>query len=108
MFSQEQKGYFKRLLNRQLDEILKKNAHAISRIAEMTETSFDFTDQATLESDIGFNIHLKARDIRLARKIKEALARLDGGTFGLCEECGEASVYGAEEALLMGAIALAD
>ena len=46
-------------------------------------------DQATAESDRNFILRLRGREQRLLKKIDEALERLDRGTFGICEACGE-------------------
>jgi DnaK suppressor protein len=34
-------------------------------------------------------LRLRDRDRKLIRKIEEALERIEDGTFGICEECGE-------------------
>jgi len=46
-------------------------------------------DQASAESHTDFTLHIKERENRLILKIKEALNRIDNGTFGICEVCGE-------------------
>ena len=81
--------YFKNLLKNQLDELEDKSSKTrVSSLAE-SEQIFDFTDQATLESDIDVNMHIKERDSRLIIKINEALDKIDKGSYGICEECGE-------------------
>ncbi len=72
-----------------LDELLGKNSHTAGSVAEPTEKSLDFTDQATQESDMDLNIHMKERDSKLVAKIKEALERVEDGTYGICEDCGQ-------------------
>ncbi len=89
MLKGKKRDYFRKLLNGQLDELLGKNSHAASSVADPTEKSLDFTDQATQESDMDFNIHMKERDSKLVVKIKEALERIEDGTYGICEECGQ-------------------
>lgn len=49
----------------------------------------DLGDQASAETDRGFMLRLRGREQRLLKKIDEALDRLDNGTFGICEDCGE-------------------
>jgi DnaK suppressor protein len=81
--------YFKRLLTKQLDYLQNiDSSKPVSKLAESEQIS-DFTDQATLESDIDMNIHMKERDSKLIVKIKKALERIDNGSYGICEECGE-------------------
>jgi DnaK suppressor protein len=84
------KKYFEKLLNEQLQTLLKKDLEQpMSTFVEGSGQSPDFTDQATLESDMDLSIHMKERDSKLIAKIKEALERIKDGTYGFCEECGE-------------------
>jgi RNA polymerase-binding protein DksA len=48
----------------------------------------DPTDRASLESDRNFLLRIKDRERKLITKVKEALDRIDDGTFGICESCG--------------------
>jgi DnaK suppressor protein len=41
-----------------------------------------------LESDRNFLLRIKDRERKLIMKVKEALDRIDDGTFGICESCG--------------------
>jgi DnaK suppressor protein len=49
----------------------------------------DFVDQAANETDTDYVLHIREREGNLVTKIKEALQRLEQGTYGICEECGE-------------------
>ena len=49
----------------------------------------DPTDRATQESDRTFELRIRDRERRLINKIQEALARIETGTFGICEVCEE-------------------
>lgn len=81
--------YFKNMLTDQLDELQNKNdQNRVTAIAESEQIS-DFTDQATLESDIDMNIHFRERNSKLIIKIKQALNKIEDGSYGICEECGE-------------------
>ncbi|MGH7864416.1 MAG: RNA polymerase-binding protein DksA [Candidatus Binataceae bacterium] len=48
----------------------------------------DPTDRASLEADRSFLLRMRDRERKLLSKIDEAFARLDGGTYGVCEDCG--------------------
>lgn len=48
----------------------------------------DLGDQATAETDRNFMLRLRGREQRLLKKIDEAIERIDSGTFGICEDCG--------------------
>jgi len=49
----------------------------------------DPTDRASLETDRNFLLRIRDRERKLIEKIKEALERIDNGTFGMCEICGK-------------------
>ena len=48
----------------------------------------DMGDQASAETDMNFMLRLRGREQRLLKKIDEALERIDNGTFGICDDCG--------------------
>lgn len=81
--------YFRKLLTKQLDELHSKDISKPVSILAESEQIPDITDQATLESDIDMNIHIKERDNKLILKIKKALERIDEGSYGICEDCGD-------------------
>ena len=49
----------------------------------------DTGDQASAVANQNFILRLKEREQKLLKKIEEALDRIDRGTYGICEECGE-------------------
>jgi len=49
----------------------------------------DPADRATVESDRNLVLRIRDRERKLRNKIEEALARIEDGTFGVCEVCGE-------------------
>lgn len=48
----------------------------------------DVGDQASAVADQNFLLRLKEREQKLLKKIDEAIKRIDGGSFGICENCG--------------------
>ena len=91
MLNEKKKIYFTNLLNKQLNELLKKEKDTpVTSVVGVSEQAPDFTDQATFESDMDLNIHMKERENKLIFKIKEALERIENGTYGICDICGEA------------------
>ena len=88
MLTESKKKYFRKILNSQLDELLKSSENTTSEIPESEGEPLDFTDQASVESELDLNIHIKEREGRLIAKIREALERIEDGSFGICEECG--------------------
>ncbi len=55
--------------------------------AEGAEGFPDPTDRGVLESERNLELRIRDRERKLILKIDEALARIEEGTFGLCEEC---------------------
>lgn len=88
MLTESKKKYYRKILNAQLDELLKSNETTSQDIPESEGEPLDFTDQASVESELDLNIHIKEREGRLIAKIREALERIEDGSFGICEECG--------------------
>lgn len=86
----ERLEFFRTLLQERLEEIL---GEADKTRTDMTGTGTaapfpDPTDRATLETDRNFTLRIRDRERRLITKIREALERIDSGTFGNCELCG--------------------
>lgn len=84
---ERQKEYFRGLLHQKLDEALKEAKTSSGGSNNPAQTA-DFIDQASIETDIALAFRIRERDSRLVRKIMDALAKLEDGTFGICEECG--------------------
>ena len=80
-------------LGKQL-EAMKKDIYADveQTLSEMNIQSGnipDPNDRASVESDRSFELRLRGREQKLMEKIDEALSRIEDGTYGVCDECGE-------------------
>lgn len=80
---------FKDLLNEQLDALLQDVGKTVSEMTEENPNFPDPTDRASLESDRNFELRIRDRERMLINKIRQALQRIEDGTFGLCENCEE-------------------
>jgi DnaK suppressor protein len=80
---------FRELLNERLKILLEEAEKTVSGMTNDKDTFPDPTDRANLETDRNFLLRIRDRERKLILKIKEALARIDDGTFGICEECGQ-------------------
>lgn len=79
----------KKLL-KQREELLTEAEHTINTSLVKEKESFpDPTDQASAEHDSNFLLRLRGREQKLLKKIDEAIGRIDDGTYGVCESCGE-------------------
>lgn len=81
--------YFRGILTQSLNDLLKKGDETVSLLLESTVDSSDFIDQATLEAEWSFRLRMRDRENKLIRKIRQSLLRIEAGTFGICERCGE-------------------
>ncbi len=82
--------HFQTLLHEKLDELLKEADRTVDGMTDAKAENFpDPTDRASLESNRNFTLRIRDRERKLIVKIKEALARIDDGSYGKCEECGE-------------------
>jgi DnaK suppressor protein len=81
--------YFKEFLNDRLQELLSHADNTVSGMTAPKENFPDPTDRASLESDRNFMLRIRDRENKLIKKIKKALDRIENGTFGICEKCGE-------------------
>jgi DnaK suppressor protein len=76
-------------LQRQMSELMEDAGKTVSDMTLGPEDNFpDPTDRAALESDRNFTLRLRDRERKLVAKIKDAIKRIENGTFGICETCG--------------------
>lgn len=80
---------FRSRLTQMLEDVSVKGDETLGDMTDGHENYADPTDRATAESDRSFTLRLRDRERKLIKKIQQALARIDNGTFGVCEECGE-------------------
>src|SRR5512147_1004066 len=75
-------------LKEQLDEILGEADKTRTDMTSAVTPFPDPTDRATLETDRNFTLRIRDRERKLITKIREAMDRIDDGTYGYCEICG--------------------
>lgn len=86
---QKDLDFFKELLTDRLNQLL---SHADSTVTGMTKPKDNFadpTDRASHEAERSFELRIRDREHKLIKKIKNALERIENGTFGRCEVCEE-------------------
>lgn len=81
--------FFEQLLHQRLQELLSHADQTVSGMTEQKENFPDPTDRASLESDRNFMLRIRDREHKLIKKVKKALDRIEAGTFGICETCGD-------------------
>lgn len=86
---QKELEYFRELLHDMLDEALKQGEMTLEDMTDNNENWADPADRATAESDRSFTLRIRDRERQLIKKIKSALARIEDGVYGVCDECGD-------------------
>ncbi len=81
--------FFKDLLNERLKELLVQADNTLLNMTAPKENFADPTDRASHETDRNFELRIRDREHKLIKKVKKALERIEEGTFGICESCGE-------------------
>jgi DnaK suppressor protein len=79
---------FRKLLNEELARLISEAAQTLNGMSQDKALFPDPTDRASLEADRNFLLRIRDRERKLILKIQEALARIDEGTFGICQQCG--------------------
>jgi len=84
-----QREYFRRKLLAWKDEILQESRETLATLQSENENHPDLADRASSETDRAIELRARDRQRKLISKIDSALARLEDGTYGYCEETGE-------------------
>ncbi|MEW6386522.1 MAG: RNA polymerase-binding protein DksA [Thermodesulfobacteriota bacterium] len=80
--------FFRQLLQERLQELLGEADKTLNVMTGAASPFPDPTDRATLETDRNFTLRIRDRERKLILKIREALERIEDGTYGTCEICG--------------------
>ncbi len=89
MLTDQKKEHFRSLLTHRLNELLVEGNRTLNGMSEQGDRLPDPSDRATMESETSFTLRIRDRERQLIGKIKDALTRIENGTYGICEECDE-------------------
>lgn len=81
--------YFRQKLLRWRTDLLREADGTLASLSEGGIHEADITDRASVETDRALELRTRDRARKLVAKIDQALARIDAGTYGFCEETGE-------------------
>jgi DnaK suppressor protein len=87
--NEQQREYFRQKLLRWKDEILREARETLLHLQNENENHPDIADRASSETDRSIELRARDRQRKLISKIDAALARIEDGTYGYCEETGE-------------------
>ena len=85
-----QLAYFKRKLSLLRADMLANAGETTEHLREDTVVVPDPADRATIEEEHALELRTRDRERKLLKKIEQAIARIDSGDYGYCEETGEA------------------
>ncbi len=84
-----QRAYFRAKLQAWKGEILRQTQETLDGLHQDSAQHADLADRATSETDRALELRARDRQRKLVAKIDSALARIEDGTYGYCEETGE-------------------
>ena len=85
----KQLDFFRSRLMAQKEDLLSNADETTEHLREDTSIVPDPADRATIEEEHALELRTRDRERKLLKKITQALARLDSGDYGFCDETGE-------------------
>ena len=86
---EQQIEHFRKKLEEMSQDLLSEAEKTIHEMTDNTDNYPDQTDRAAAESDRSFELRIRDRERKLLSKIKGAIDRIEEGTYGICDECGD-------------------
>lgn len=86
--SDAQLEFFRQLLQAEKQSLLDAALETTLNLQE-NEATPDWTDRATVEEEHALELRVRDRERKLMKKIEQALASIEDGSYGWCEETGE-------------------
>ena len=87
--NERQREYFRLKLLDWREDILKEAKETLQHLQDESQNHPDLADRASSETDRAIELRARDRQRKLIAKIDAALARIEDGTYGYCEETGE-------------------
>ena len=81
--------YFRNKLLTWKSEILTESKETLVNLQKESQNHPDVADRASSETDRSIELRARDRQRKLIAKIDSALARMDDGSYGYCEETGD-------------------
>lgn len=87
--NERQRRYFRNKLVAWKEDIVRQNMETLQGLHEDSAQHADLADRATSETDRALELRARDRQRKLISKIDAAIARIEDGSYGYCEETGE-------------------
>jgi DnaK suppressor protein len=87
--SDAMRRHFRQILLTWQQELMEEVDRTVHHMKDEAANFPDPNDRATQESEFGLELRTRDRERKLLKKIEQALARIEDGTYGYCSETGE-------------------
>jgi DnaK suppressor protein len=87
--NEKQIDFFRHKLEAQRTDLLSNAGQTTEHLREDTSIVPDPADRATIEEEHALELRTRDRERKLLKKISQALARIESGDYGFCDETGE-------------------
>ncbi|WP_439576092.1 RNA polymerase-binding protein DksA [Phreatobacter sp.] len=87
--NERQREYFRKKLQAWKEDILREARETLQNLQDENQNHPDIADRASSETDRAIELRARDRQRKLIAKIDAAIARIDDGSYGYCEETGE-------------------
>lgn len=83
----ERLDFYRTLLTERLQALLRPTSQALGELSEQREVLTP-SELLTTDTNKDFALLLQERERALVRKIRDAIGRIDEGSYGVCVACG--------------------
>jgi DnaK suppressor protein len=80
---------FKKILTDLMGELVDQSGQTVSELMLEQDREIEPLAESSIQMNWALTLRLRSRESRLIKKIKSALERIEDGTYGICESCGE-------------------
>lgn len=87
--NERHRAYFRQKLLTWKEDIIRQTRETLVGLHDDSTQHADIADRATSETDRALELRSRDRQRKLVSKIDAALARIEDGSYGYCEETGE-------------------
>jgi DnaK suppressor protein len=87
--NEQQRLYFRRKLLAWKEDLIRQTRETLGTLNQDSLQHADIADRATSETDRAQELRARDRQRKLVGKIDAAIARLEDGSYGYCDETGE-------------------
>ncbi len=81
--------FFRNLIHHEMAQLLGYQAKTMMEMLVSDDRLSDMIDYSAIQSERNFELIIRDRERRLIEKMMEAIQRIDEGTYGTCDGCGE-------------------